>query len=379
MAKITISYHRSLNELQAPRWGEDGPFARAEWFALLAQGASAPLFAVARAGDQAVALALQENGCRLEALSNWYAFSFAPLATCGISAVQRSLLIKALARDLAGRCSHLRLAKVPEERGEAADLAAALRHAGWLVCARPCETNHILRLEGRDYAQYLATRPGQLRSTIRRRGKHLSIQISTRFQAQDWAIYEDIYAQSWKPAEGDPALLRRFAEAESLAGRYRLGLARHEGDPVAAQFWSVDGTSAFIHKLAYRASAAALSPGTVLSAALAAHVIDKDRVEMIDFGTGDDPYKKDWMEAKRRRWHLTGLRPADPRNWPLMARLAARRIRDWPDFDWPARGDGEDRGSPAPIAPPLAAGDRALPRAAKPARGANLVCRPRQG
>jgi hypothetical protein len=30
-----------------------------------------------------------------------------------------------------------------------------------------------------------------------------------------------------------------------------------------------------------------------------AHVIDVDRVAAIDFGTGDDPYKADWMDHTR--------------------------------------------------------------------------------
>jgi CelD/BcsL family acetyltransferase involved in cellulose biosynthesis len=69
---------------------------------------------------------------------------------------------------------------------------------------------------------------------------------------------------------------------------------------VAAQFWTVDGGTAWIHKLAHLDSAKPLSAGTTLSAALFAHVIDRDRVTWVDFGTGDDPYKRDWMEQVRR-------------------------------------------------------------------------------
>ena len=48
----------------------------------------------------------------------------------------------------------------------------------------------------------------------------------------------------------------------------RLGLARHVGAVIAAQFWTVENGVAYIHKLAHRESAKPLSAGTTLSAAL---------------------------------------------------------------------------------------------------------------
>jgi len=90
--------------------------------------------------------------------------------------------------------------------------------------------------------------------------------------------------------------------------------------------WTVEGGTAFIHKLAHRESAKALSPGSVLSAALFRHVIDEDRVATIDFGTGDDPYKRDWMEEVRSRWRLEIVRAGAPANWPFLAQKAAQSL-----------------------------------------------------
>src|SRR5690606_4732959 len=112
------------------------------------------------------------------------------------------------------------------------------------------------------------------RTTLKRKAKKLEIVILTAFDDGAWRSYEAIYAESWKPGEGDPALLQRFAEAEGAAGRLRLGLARHEGQAVAAQFWTVEDGTAYIHKLAHLQSARPLSAGTVLTAALLARVID---------------------------------------------------------------------------------------------------------
>lgn len=88
----------------------------------------------------------------------------------------------------------------------------------------------------------------------------------------------------------------------------------------------MEGGTAYIHKLAYLEAAKPLSPGSVLSAALFRHVIDVDRVELVDFGTGDDPYKRDWMEAVRPRYRLDMLRPLAPQNWLFFAKNGLRRL-----------------------------------------------------
>ena len=154
------------------------------------------------------------------------------------------------------------------------------------------------------FCRVLAGRPGALRTTLKRKAKKVEVEILDQFDPAAWAAYEAIYGESWKPEEGDPPLLRRFAEAEGAAGRMRLGIARANGEAVAAQFWTVEDGTAYIHKLAHRESAKPLSAGTTLSAALFEHVIDRDGVSLVDFGTGDDPYKRDWMELVRPRYRL---------------------------------------------------------------------------
>ena len=180
-------------------------------------------------------------------------------------------------------------------------------------------------MRGRSFAEYWAARPGPMRTTLKRKAKKVEVEILTRFCPRAWADYEAVYAASWKPGEGDPALLRRFAEEEGAAGRIRLAVARHEGRAVAAQFWTVENGVAYIHKLAHLEEMKHLSAGTTLSAALFERSIDTDRVAWIDFGTGDDGYKRDWMEEVRPRFRLDCLDARQPRAWlPLARRLAER-------------------------------------------------------
>ncbi|MGN3973114.1 GNAT family N-acetyltransferase [Tsuneonella sp. SYSU-LHT278] len=314
-----VSYHDTVNVLQAAD-ADCGPFERTEWFTLLAEAGQAPL--VARAGN--AELVLTEANGRIEAYRNWYAFTWRPRG-------DNLVLLASIARNLRDRTHRVTLWPVPNEDGSADRLEQAFRIAGWHVRTEPCDHNHVLPVRGRSFADYWAARPGRMRTTLKRKGKKVEVEIFDRFDPDAWAEYEAIYAESWKPEEGDPAFLRRFAQAEGAAGRIRLGVARtHESKAVAAQFWTVEDRTAYIHKLAHREDASALSAGTTLSAALFERVIDHDRVELVDFGTGDDPYKRDWMEVDRPRYRIDCLDPRQPKAWPALAKRAlaqAQRAR----------------------------------------------------
>jgi hypothetical protein len=327
---VNVEYHADLKEVQSDAdlarllsaEIQSAPFDRLEWFRLLDEHCGIkPLFAVARDGAGIAVLPLTGRRAQLTQASNWYTFRFRPIITPGAE----DLLI-ALARDLSRQARRITLTGLPTD--EAALIMAAFRQAGWLVHRGQSDVNHVLTLAGRDHDAYIADRPGKLRTTLKRKSGKVATQVLTHFDEAVWAAYEDIYAESWKPEEGSPAFLRAFAQAEGAAGRLRLAIAHSaEGQAIAAQMWTVEGGTAFIHKLAYRESAKPLSPGSVLSAALFRHVIDVDKVAVVDFGTGDDPYKRDWMEEVRPRYRLDLIRPYAPGNWPLIARNAASSLR----------------------------------------------------
>lgn len=329
---MTVEYHDDLNEVQGdpvlarlldvPAAG--APFDRLAWWRGLAEECGVkPLLVVAREGDGRAILPLRQEAGELQELGNWYSFRTAPIVSPGADALA---LLRTIACDIGERAGRLVLTKIAEE--DAALLAEAFRSAGWFATMTPCDVNHILRVGGRSYAEYLAGRPGQVRTTLKRKAGKVEVRLYDRFDDDAWDAYEAIYAQSWKPSEGSPAFLRRFAREEGAAGRMRFALALAEGKPVAAQFWTVEARTAFIHKLAHIEEAKPLSPGTTLSAALFERVIDGDKVEMIDFGTGNDGYKRDWMEEVRTRYRLELLRPLRPRNWPRIAKAGLQRLAE---------------------------------------------------
>lgn len=327
---IEARYHDRVNVLQEQFANGSplpalSPFDRPEWYALLVETGLAPLIATAQDQNNAAALALTKERGVLKPLRNWYSFTwrqFAPVSEAG------DALLAEIARGLKARGHRVTLEPVPDEDGSATRLAKAFAKAGWRVEVTQCDTNHVLYLNGMDYAEYLASRPGPLRTTLKRKAKRVEVTVLTHFDEALWDAYEAIYDASWKPKEDHPAMLRHFAREEGSAGRLRFGIARHEGEPVAAQCWTVENGAAYIHKLAYLESAKKLSPGTTLSAALFEHVIDTDNVALVDFGTGDQGYKADWMNAVRPRYRIDCLDMRQPKAWVALARQTARRLRD---------------------------------------------------
>jgi len=305
--------------------GFASPFDRAEWFDLLTAHGFAGhgrIDAQGIAGTTNAWLPLRvEAPGDLVGLTNWYSFSIRPLFDGGDD---RGGALRALFADLRRQAARLTLYPVVDPDA----LAAALRAAGWWVKTVPAGDRHWLDLGEMDHDAWWASRPGALRNTVQRKAKKgvVDIQLLTDFDPGSWAAYEQIYAASWKPEEGDPALLRAFAEMENARGTFRMGIARIDGVPVAAQFWTVEDGTAFIHKLAHVEDSLKASPGTLLSAALFRHVIEVDGVKRIDFGTGNDGYKRDWMNRHDPLWRIEAFNPSRLAAWGPALKAFARPL-----------------------------------------------------
>src|SRR3546814_14767298 len=107
-----------------------------------------------------------------------------------------------------------------------------------------------------------------------------------------------------------------------------MGIARIEGVPVAAQYWTVEDGTAFIHKLAHVEDSLKASPGTLLSAALFRRAIEVDGVKRVDFGTGNDGYKRDWMNRHDPLWRIEAFNPSRVAAWGPALKAYARRSEE---------------------------------------------------
>lgn len=299
---------------QLDRAARSSLFDRRDWFRLLLRhGGGTPL--IARVASEGVLawLFLRREGDRAESLSNWYSFAFHPIFAGSPDESRKLIMLVALFRRLRAlrpRLSILRMEPVPN--ADLALITAALERSGWHVRSYQSSVSWTADVSGQSFAEFWAARPGELRSTFKRKAAKLDyqVEIHTDFDDDSWTSYEEVYAASWKPEEGAPNLLRDLAQAEGAAGKLRLGILTNEGRPVAAQFWTVENDRALIHKLAYREDAREQSPGTLLSEAMFRHVIDNDRVSVIDFGTGDDGYKAAWMDRSTPLWRIEAFNPA---------------------------------------------------------------------
>ncbi len=170
-------------------------------------------------------------------------------------------------------------------------------------------------VRGRSFDDYLAARDGALREVIRRKTVRLEregaaltligVGSSAAETEAGIADYETVYAASWKEAEPfpdfQPTLMRRLAEA----GWLRLALLHLDGRPIAAQLWALVGGTATVLKLAHDRQFDRQSPGTVLTAFALRGLMEGGRAEWLDFGRGDDPYKRGWTS---NRTPHTGIR-----------------------------------------------------------------------
>ncbi len=292
-------------------------FDRLSWYRLIAEHCPPPgklLIARAQTDDGSgrarswLFLVADKGSARM--LASWYSMrsGFVHASRNGGTALR----MEAAARRL--RETGLAKVEIYPLESEAEAHAAAFREAGWIARAEPAGISWQVGTEGEDFAAYWAKRPSRLRNTASRKAKAagLDIVVHRRFDEAAWADYESVYAASWKPEEGSPPFLRALAGQEGKAGTLRLGIAGKDGKPLAAQLWLVENGKAYIHKLAYREDKKELSPGTVLSMAMFRSALDEDHVERIDYGTGDDGYKRDWMEERVPLFRLTAWNPRTP-------------------------------------------------------------------
>ena len=199
-----------------------------------------------------------------------------------------------------------------------ASIQCAFKDAGALTQTYFCFGNWYLKLEGRNFQEYFKSVPSRLRNTIDRKSRQLEkshglqmtiVQTEAELELAA-AAYEHVYTSSWKQSEAHPHFILGLMQVCAREGWLRLGIAYVDNKPVAAQLWMVHRGIASIYKLAYDENFSKFSIGSILTAHIMRHVIDVDLVDEVDYLTGDDDYKKDWMSHRRERWGIVAFNQA---------------------------------------------------------------------
>ncbi|WP_439115342.1 GNAT family N-acetyltransferase [Hydrogenophaga sp.] len=304
------------------------------WFGnLLAHGFEQPPQAfklvLFSANGQALAhlhLMQSKPGAPLASLSNYYSCLYGPVPAVPGGAEQ----VAPAQWQAAGRAmralpggAQLRLQPLDSASAWLPALESSLRQAGYWTQRYFCFGNWYQPVPPGGFAAYWAERPSALRHSVERGRRRLAqagrwrVDIVTGVAAQSplsqtslqeaMAAYEAVYNQSWKGAERCPAFMPGLMHTAASQGWLRLGVLWLNDQPVAAQVWLVHGGKANIYKLAYVKGHEKLSAGSVLTAALMQHTMDVDRVQEVDYLSGDDAYKADWMALRRERVGVVGF------------------------------------------------------------------------
>ena len=262
------------------------------------------------------------NVKKMRTMANFYTTFYSPLVTDGLDVDE---LTSALAKYIDEKLSDVTVIEYePLRSGEVfSDVASKCREIfGYSVRQYPCHINRFESVEGDSFDTYWARRPSRLRNTLKRKSKALAkshrfeIEIITESEGVS-AAYEKfrlVYEQSWKTTESSPEFIHSVLVELANIGRAKLGILSVDGEPAAAQIWFRINEDWAVFKLAYREAYKPYSVGTILSAAVIESFFNGGSFKHLDFLSGDDSYKRDWMSQSRshygiemiNRRHLTG-------------------------------------------------------------------------
>ncbi|MCB1667788.1 MAG: GNAT family N-acetyltransferase [Pseudomonadales bacterium] len=242
-------------------------------------------------------------------------FLFSPC----VPASEYPILLSALMKELREGCDQLGLPAAdvirlwPAERGsELASLVhQSLRNAGYYVQVYDNSYNQYEVTTDLDYEGYFQSRSSNHRYNVRRRERNLEKEGRVKFElctddkdAEKFQKLLDGYilssVVSWKEpgsmvSKGILDLIKLTAER----GCMRLGVLYLDDRPVAAQYWVVSGGVASCLRLGYDEKYKKEAPGVVLTGFMIQHLLDQDGVGLLDYGYGNDEYKKKWTKDSR--------------------------------------------------------------------------------
>lgn len=311
------------------------------WFEILAAACPSPglrPWLVATGDGGLVApLALKAGGGGRHAVSwtNFYSCDFCPLCGSSPLAEQATLLAGFLTRRRP-RLHTLHLHGMASAGDAAATLRAALRATGWWAQIYAETGIWYETCAGIGQTDFLASRPARLRAMIARGDRRFAAQPNARMEiatagpALEHALraYLDVHTRSWKPPEPFADFLPRLVRDFGRLGVLRIGVATIGERPVAAQIWTVWRRRATIAKLVHDETMRHLSPGTILTAWMIGRALDAGEVDEIDFGPGDQAYKRLWFRQRRPVLGLVAGDPCSPGGAALgLRRLGSRLLR----------------------------------------------------
>jgi hypothetical protein len=295
----------------------------------LPEGSQAWLACVGPIGSMAVPL-LEVQG-RIESLTTPHTLTWRPLVASWAGPVAMEAAAVELGK-LLRRWPPVLLKAMEADEPTLAPLRAGLRRAGLSVQSFAHFGNwHEALPVGTGWNDYVASRDLPLRSVLQQ--KRTAWEVAARFDlcsAPGEALEAGIAAFQAvsAPGQASPAFDVALMRAAADRGLLRLGVLRARGDgrPLAAQYWMLSGGWATMMRFAHDRTMQQLSPCTDLTARMVASLI-AEGVSGLDFGRGDEAYKRLWARHRRQRIGLLVANPLHASGLLALVRHAAGRQR----------------------------------------------------
>lgn len=255
---------------------------------------------------------------------NWESLShsYSSLYSILLEQSKQSEILACLAKGLSQLpFRSLRLKPFDENDSNVLGLQQAMEALG-ISCHRGFRFfNWSYPVEGQAFDYYMAKRPGRVRNTIARKQRKLEREQEYEIRLfieqdikQAMSDYNAVLNASWKAKELYGDIMDGLTERFAKLGWLRLAVLYIQNKPAAAQLWFVVHGKASIFRLAYDETWKQYSPGSILTKFLMEYVIDIDKVDDIDFLTGNERYKQDWMSQRKARWEFVCANKHEPRN-----------------------------------------------------------------
>lgn len=199
-----------------------------------------------------------------------------------------------------------------------------------------CHKNWIYHNNNEDFKKYATFSPSRIKD-IERKERQLLKKHTIKFKIWsdetdlDKVIkdYFEVYNNSWKDEERYkdfiPDLIKLCAKENML----RLGIIYVDDRATAAQFNIFHDKITLIYKLSYHEDYKHLSTGAILSYKMMQHAFDQDHTQEVDYGSGDDGYKKEWMNYCREKMTITAYNNNSSGKYHYFKRSWKARIKQF--------------------------------------------------
>lgn len=252
------------------------------------------------------------SGYSLRSLANFYSMEYIPPIVSGSRNCRK--VISALANYLSTEekgWTSLDIFPIDETKLDNIYLKEELAKY-FPVTSSLCHKNWVYINNNEPFESYISHSPSQVRD-IRRKERRLLKQHEVEFRMYvdeenlEKAIedYFTVYNNSWKEKENYPEFIPDLIRVCAGKNMLRLGILYIDGVASAAQLNIFHDNISLIYKLSYQEQHKNLSSGAILSFKMMQYAFSQDNSRLIDYGCGNDEYKRNWMNHCLKKMTLT--------------------------------------------------------------------------